>query len=180
MSFIELSAVLGNLGEFMGSIAVLATLVYVSVQVNHSKELLERQSQMIEQSNRIAVSTAEAEMLYRNFDWYKSMINNPHMAELAVKLGEDETLTAAEAWQARAWASQLYQLWLSSESYYKNGLIDESLFESMLNAPENTITSLPGLVPEIVTQYQIRAITDSGTSPMSARIKALLEDRQLI
>jgi hypothetical protein len=180
MPFIELSAILGNLGEFVGSIAVLGTLVYVSVQVNQSKELLERQSQSIEQSNRIAVSTAEAEMLYRNFDWYKSMINHPHMAELAVKLGTNETLNPVEVWQARAWASQLYQLWLSSESYYKNGLIDQSLFESMLNAPENTIVSMPGLIPEIVTQYQIRADTESGTSQMSARIRALLDEKNLI
>jgi len=180
MPFIELSAILGNLGEFVGSIAVLATLVYVSVQVNQSKELLERQSQSIEQSNKIAVSTAEAEMLYRNFDWYKSIISYPHMAELAVKLGTAETLSPVEAWQARAWASQLYQLWLSSESYYKNGLIDHSLFQSMLKAPQNAIESLPGLVPDIVTQYKLRADTESGTSQMSARIRALLDERNLI
>jgi hypothetical protein len=33
---------LGNYGEFVGSIAVLATLIYLAVQVRHSKELLER------------------------------------------------------------------------------------------------------------------------------------------
>lgn len=180
MSFIELSAVLGNLGEFIGSIAVLGTLVYVSVQVNHSKELLERQSQSIEQSNRIAVSTAEAEMLYRNFDWYKSMISYPHMAELAVKLGADETLSPAETWQARAWASQLYQLWLSSESYFKNGLIDQSLFDSMLNAPENTMARLPGLIPEILVQYQMRADNETEASQMSARIRSLLQKKNLV
>jgi hypothetical protein len=50
----------------------------------------------------------------------------------------------------------------------------------MLNAPENTIVSMPGLIPEIVTQYQIRADTESGTSQMSARIRALLDEKNLI
>ena len=43
MSFLELSAVLGNVGEFLGSIAVLVTLIYLAVQVRHSRELLERE-----------------------------------------------------------------------------------------------------------------------------------------
>jgi hypothetical protein len=38
MTVIELAAVLGNVGKFVGSIAVLATLVYLTVQVKHSKE----------------------------------------------------------------------------------------------------------------------------------------------
>ena len=33
---------LGNYGEFIGAIAVVITLVYLSMQVRHSKELLER------------------------------------------------------------------------------------------------------------------------------------------
>ncbi len=42
MTFIELSAVMGNIGEFVGSFAVLATLIYLAVQVRYSKDLLER------------------------------------------------------------------------------------------------------------------------------------------
>lgn len=42
MTPIEWSALLGNVGEFVGSVAVLATLVYLAVQVRHSRELLLR------------------------------------------------------------------------------------------------------------------------------------------
>ena len=41
MTFIELSEVLGNLGEFVGSIAVFVTLIYLAVQVRYSRDLLE-------------------------------------------------------------------------------------------------------------------------------------------
>jgi hypothetical protein len=40
MSFIEITAVLGNLGEFVGAIAVVVTLFHVGLQVKHSKESL--------------------------------------------------------------------------------------------------------------------------------------------
>ena len=46
MSFVQLSVVLGNLGEFIGSIAVLATLIYLAVEVRHSRELLEENRKM--------------------------------------------------------------------------------------------------------------------------------------
>ena len=42
MSFIELSAVLGNWGEFVGSIVVVVTLVYLTVQVRYTKQELSR------------------------------------------------------------------------------------------------------------------------------------------
>ena len=41
MTVIEWTEVLGNLGEFIGSLAVVATLIYLSVQVRHSRDLLE-------------------------------------------------------------------------------------------------------------------------------------------
>ena len=36
MSFVELSAVLGNIGEFIGAIAVLVTLIYLAVQIRQN------------------------------------------------------------------------------------------------------------------------------------------------
>ena len=42
MSFVELSAVLGSWGEFVGSIAVVATLAYLTVQVRYTKQELSR------------------------------------------------------------------------------------------------------------------------------------------
>ncbi len=37
MSFVELSSVLGNVGEFVASIAVLVTLIYLAVQTRQIK-----------------------------------------------------------------------------------------------------------------------------------------------
>jgi hypothetical protein len=37
----ETIQMLGSLGEFVGAIAVVATLVYLAIQVRHSKEAME-------------------------------------------------------------------------------------------------------------------------------------------
>jgi hypothetical protein len=41
MDHLTFAQLLGNYGEFIGSIAVLITLVYLTVQVRQSKDLLE-------------------------------------------------------------------------------------------------------------------------------------------
>jgi hypothetical protein len=46
MDIVQATEVMGNVGEFVGSFAVLATLLYLAVQVKHGRELLERQEKM--------------------------------------------------------------------------------------------------------------------------------------
>ena len=41
MTLMEWSQLLGNFGEFFGAIAVVATLIFLSVQVRHSKQATE-------------------------------------------------------------------------------------------------------------------------------------------
>jgi hypothetical protein len=49
MDLIQITEIMGNLGEFVGSFAVLATLLYVALQLRQSRELLE-------ENRRIALS----------------------------------------------------------------------------------------------------------------------------
>ena len=46
MSWIELLQVLGDLGDFLGAIAVVATLLYLATQVRQSKVLMEHQGHL--------------------------------------------------------------------------------------------------------------------------------------
>ena len=55
MSFQEITEVLGNLGEFTGAIAVVATLFYLAIQVRHSKEATEANTRSLEESRKIAL-----------------------------------------------------------------------------------------------------------------------------
>jgi len=40
MSFMDTAQVLGNLGEFVGAIVIIATLIYLSIQVRQNSELI--------------------------------------------------------------------------------------------------------------------------------------------
>jgi hypothetical protein len=55
MPFQEVMAILGNLGEFIGAIAVVATLFYLAVQVRHGKEATEANTRSLEESRKIAL-----------------------------------------------------------------------------------------------------------------------------
>ena len=47
------AALLGNYGEFVGAIAVVGTLVYLAVQVRHSKDALDANTRELEHNRRL-------------------------------------------------------------------------------------------------------------------------------
>ncbi len=55
MSLLEVTAVLGNLGEFVGAIAVVVTLFYLAIQVRHGKEATVANTRSLEESRKIAL-----------------------------------------------------------------------------------------------------------------------------
>jgi len=40
MSFIDIAQILGNLGEFVGAIVIIATLIYLAMQVRQNSEMI--------------------------------------------------------------------------------------------------------------------------------------------
>ena len=80
MSILEL----GALGEFLGSFAVLATLVYLAVQVRHSRDLLE-------ENRKIALSQVYAGRSSERLQDLRHAIDSPHVVPIRAKdLGQDE------------------------------------------------------------------------------------------
>ena len=47
-----------SLGEFVGAIAVVATLVYLALQVRHSKEAMEANTRLLDEGRRLALAQA--------------------------------------------------------------------------------------------------------------------------
>jgi len=77
MTFLELSTVLGNVGEFVGSIAVLATLVYLAVQVRHTKSALDENSLL----TRVTVLDQYTQAQSR---WRGRLVDNEDLARIWV------------------------------------------------------------------------------------------------
>ena len=105
---------LGNYGEFMGSIAVLATLIYLAVQVRHSKELLETNQ---------AISLSQVQQARADFgrEQFLLLSDSTHLASVvAADLGIDETTVRLQAY----WGG--YLVHADNMVYqYELGLVDD-------------------------------------------------------
>lgn len=86
MTIIEL----GALGEFLGAIAVVLTLIYLSVQVRHSRELLEANRASMEEGTRLARVAAMDRHSDAVSRWRGRLIDNPEVLELWRAAVEDQ------------------------------------------------------------------------------------------
>ena len=81
MTFIEQTAVLGSLGEFIGSFAVLVTLIYLSVQVRHARR--ESSSNALQQRNNQVLA------VYGNITTSATLAEAVSIAESHYSYGDD-------------------------------------------------------------------------------------------
>jgi hypothetical protein len=105
MSIMEL----GALGEFVGSILVLGTLVYLAVQVRQG----------------IAHSrfTTNLAIMGAGYSLWLEISKNPDLAMLMTKLETGEPLVDAEPAQAYAFANMLVIFYLNAQNAIQGGLI---------------------------------------------------------
>ena len=105
---------LGNYGEFVGSIAVLGTLIYLAVQIRHSKELLER-------NQAISLSQVQQARANSGREHYLLLSDSTHLAPIvAVDLGIDEATVRLQAYLGASLVhadNMVYQ--------YELGLVDD-------------------------------------------------------
>ena len=90
---------LGNYGEFVGAIAVFATLVYLAIQIRQNTA-----------AQRTATELATADVFYKTADGYSrfyQMLADEGLAEIWAKAHRDEELSATDEVRLRAMVSEL-------------------------------------------------------------------------
>ena len=97
MTFIEITAVLGNLGEFIGAIAVVVTLFYLALQVKHGKEATEANTRSLEEGSKIALVDAYHARAAESAASFRMLADSP-VAAISLKHYQSgvESLTAEE------------------------------------------------------------------------------------
>jgi hypothetical protein len=109
----ETIATLGNLGEFISAMAVVATLVYLSVQVRHSRILIEANHAATEENTRLT----RAATMDRYNDvvsrWRGRLIESEAVAALWDKVLRGETVNGADA-------LRLENLWIDWVNTYRS------------------------------------------------------------
>jgi hypothetical protein len=120
MSVDELSQILGNFGEFVSAIAVVATLFYLAVQVRHSKDATEANTRSLEQSREIALNEAGFKVARSRQEFANAII--PH-ADIWLRGNAGEPLDRVET---EIYASLILARWAIAfwESHAINKLHD--------------------------------------------------------
>ena len=126
MSFVELSAILGNWGEFIGSIAVVATLIYLAIQVRQN-------SQQIQDNVSSLQIGAYQDLMSRIADMNKLAIENPDWAEITIKGARSpQDLTDTEISRYLTYIITLTRHADMAFLQYEKGLLDRERFISSL------------------------------------------------
>ncbi len=112
MSFIELSAILGNLGEFLGAIAVFATLIYLAVQVK---------------STRRSTDFLIAQGLTGQYNQVNALlVEHPELGEVLYKSGrQPDSLTAQDRDRLGYLMIQWFQIFDYVLELGERGIIDD-------------------------------------------------------
>lgn len=74
MDHLTFAQLLGNYGEFVGAIAVVATLFYLTVQVKHSKSATEANTRSLEQSRELAMNEAGFSVVRNYQDFVNALV----------------------------------------------------------------------------------------------------------
>ncbi len=139
----EIIQMLGNLGEFVGAIAVVATLVYLAIQVRHSKEAMEANTKSLDEGRKLALAQTYQARSDNLQQMGMFLAGSQELSEIAEKIkpedaSVDEYRTAYQSLtpvEQRRWRTfQLahvnrmdnlvfqYQQGLMTEEYYKTGI----------------------------------------------------------
>jgi len=114
MSLMEISQILGNLGEFIGAIVIVATLIYLAMQIRQSNEQAAAQSRYNNYKGRSDLTMAVAQNSDVFETWYKS-INN-------------EQLTAAEEMRFSFFTRSVFTFWEYEFREYEAGRLAKEEF----------------------------------------------------
>ena len=133
MTFVETTQVLGNLGEFIGAIAVVMTLFYLARQVRHSRDSVDANTRALDEGRKLAMvqtfqARAEIRINQLQFD-----AESEHVTPIMDKLYEAgwpenaeifEALSTLEQRRVRAWLT-MGQRQLDNYHYqYQQGLVE--------------------------------------------------------
>lgn len=132
-------------GQTIGALAVLISLVYLATQVRLA--------------NRISIREARSDLIDLISSIKRLPLENPQLAQLWVKLQSAETaLTPEETLQAHEFANVWLYFLQKANGAYEAGLLPKKVFHIYLDHFSAMLVKQPGLVPHVALVYRDSAI----------------------
>jgi hypothetical protein len=133
------------IGQTVGALAVVISLIYLTTQIRLA--------------NRISIREARADLIDLVSGIKRLPLENPQLARLWVKLQSAETeLTPEETLQAYEFASVWLYFLQKVNGAYEAGLLPEKVFNVYLEHFSTMLVKQPGLVPHVALVYHESAI----------------------
>ena len=141
MDHLTFAQLLGNYGEFVGAIAVVATLFYLARQVSHSKESVDANTKALEESRKIQMAATYQARVQNMSENARLMSSSADLSEISHKaleagwpsLSSLDQLDGVEKHRFRHWI-QLQYLNIENLHYqYELGLLESDFYESVVN-----------------------------------------------
>lgn len=137
MDLMSTAQLLANFGEFVGAIAVVATLFYLAVQVRHSKEATEANTRSLQLQS---YQTWQASNLEINM-----AMTNPAQAKMVAEGNRDSSNLTEDTFVGFGMMHMaLMQMAQSTDYLYRHGSLDRELWESEMKRAAG-ILSVPGV-----------------------------------
>ncbi len=124
MSLMDIAQFLGNLGEFIGAIVIVATLIYLAMQVRQNTNALHAQSR------QSVLSSAQAGLF--------AMMENP---DIHLSIVKTDSLTPTEHVRLHFWLAAFMRLREFSWLQYRQGITDESQWGTELVVIQSVLSA---------------------------------------
>ena len=126
---------IGAIGAIIGALAVVITLVYLSIQTRHN--------------SKISLSSMELELRNNASSINDLLMCDPKVSELAKKLSDPScVITDDDIIEVDAFAIRQYHNWSSANVAYRNGMLSEQSWRLLyLNEVPRIVRKYPGLIP---------------------------------
>jgi hypothetical protein len=135
MTPIETAQLLGGFGEFFGALAVVATLIYLAVEVRHSRQALAANTQALDEDRRLARAQAFQTRSQMTQDHFMRLAESRDLAPIADRISTEgwDSLTSEEKWRyelvERASLARVDNI----HYQYSQGYLDEEYYEHMMS-----------------------------------------------
>ncbi len=130
MSTLELSQLLGNHGEFVGAVAIVATLFYLAIQLKQNTASVRASAYQSWVATNIEINMA---------------LSNPAQSEIVAKGNLDSSNLTEESYAAFLMINvAIMQMAQSTDYMYRSGSLDRELWEAEMNRAAG-ILAFPGV-----------------------------------
>ena len=149
--------------SLMANLGVLVGLIFLIVELN--------------QSNRIAIYSAESTRRTQFLDMNTARIENP---EIIAKLMNPEPELSDTEWvQALYTARQQTNTWIDAENAVINGLLSETTYREIFKDIDVVIAEMPGLIPAFEYLFEGYEVDEnSNLETLAYLYKAVQDYRQ--